>query len=365
MDQSEKYRILKWLKEKIKEDNRTDADKKSQEFLFAEKLRRARFKSKSACMHTGCSEPAVRSHIFQKETIMRDISKNGKTIGPMFDVKAEKVVVKEHGVGTQSTFSGFCKDHEKMFDGFESRGFLVEKIDFTLQAYRSVCREISILENLCAAFAESSQEVKNKTKQNIINDFEDDFNPDETTKEFFRTEIDKIKFRIEDASDIQVKKYGRLIDKLRIISEKLYRFNLGKSHKNLIKGLVFIRKTIKTPLPLAVSGHMSWKKSDNDFGVFFMISFPNDNNQEVIFLSLSSDAAYLYGHLDNIISDDQIVSFVEKFTVSQTDLWFLHPDYYLSLGKEPRNLLDKIVGESAFDHDVNKDCRVFGFPITN
>ncbi|GBQ14672.1 hypothetical protein [Swaminathania salitolerans] len=206
---------------------------------------------------------------------------------------------------------------------------------------------------------------QNKTKQNIITDFEDDFNPDETTKEFFSAEIDKIKFHIEDASDIQVKKYDRLIDKLRIISQKLYRFNSGKSHKNLIKGLIFIRKTIKTPLPLAVSGHMSWKKSDNDFGVFFMVSFPNDNNQEVIFLSLSSDAAYLYGHLDNIISDDQIVSFIEKFTVSQTDLWFLHPDYYLSLGKEPRDLLDKIVGESAFDHDVNKDCRVFGFPITN
>jgi hypothetical protein len=114
-----------------------------------ESRKRSEKKSRQ-CMFQNCQNKAIKSHVLQKNGILREISKNNHLIQPLppdpfqYDKKG-LFDFKSVGINDVYTFLGFCKEHDnKIFEPIESQSEL--KFDNINQqalfSYRGLCQEI-------------------------------------------------------------------------------------------------------------------------------------------------------------------------------------------------------------------------------
>jgi hypothetical protein len=114
-----------------------------------ESKKRAANKART-CMYGNCKRIAIKSHVLQKNGILREISVDNHLIQPLppspFEMENKGVFdFKKIGVNDVYTFKGFCKEHDnKLFESIESN----ENLDFeqanqkALLSYRGLCQEI-------------------------------------------------------------------------------------------------------------------------------------------------------------------------------------------------------------------------------
>lgn len=98
------------------------------------------------CSFVNCLDSSIpRSHTIQKSGPLFKIAENGHVMSVFPDFFSPSFpVVKKIGLRDASTFPGFCVKHEQIFNSFEkSKTFNIDW-DYTLQLYRTVCREIVV-----------------------------------------------------------------------------------------------------------------------------------------------------------------------------------------------------------------------------
>lgn len=94
-------------------------------------LEKAKNKTRQCCV-AGCNEPAINSHILQKNGILSGISTNGHLITNETDfLKKELFYFKRAGINITYTFKGFCKQHDKQI--FKE----IEDYDIDFEDYRT------------------------------------------------------------------------------------------------------------------------------------------------------------------------------------------------------------------------------------
>lgn len=114
-----------------------------------ESRKRSEKKSRQ-CMFENCQNKAIKSHVLQKNGILREISQNNHLIQPLppdpfqYDKKG-LFDFKTVGINDVYTFLGFCKEHDnRIFEPIESQSDL--KFDNINQqalfSYRGLCQEI-------------------------------------------------------------------------------------------------------------------------------------------------------------------------------------------------------------------------------
>jgi len=84
---------------------------------------RKKWSKPRTCIYPGCySQTIKRSHAISKSNSLKNISNNGHVLQPVVDVFAPNLMVsmKSIGINTASTFPGFCKEHEELFQKFEN-----------------------------------------------------------------------------------------------------------------------------------------------------------------------------------------------------------------------------------------------------
>lgn len=97
----------------------------------------------STCMYRGCGQPTIRhSHSLQRAHALARIAEDGHVLTPGVDTQG-RIFMDRIGLGHASTFPGFCKAHERLFSEFEDTGEIETVRHGVLQAFRTVCREIS------------------------------------------------------------------------------------------------------------------------------------------------------------------------------------------------------------------------------
>ncbi len=94
------------------------------------------------CIYPNCTNITIKnSHTIQKSGPLKKISEQGHVIGPIRNWKSQEMTMLPIGLQEASTFPGYCKEHERIFESFERTGIFLTERDITLQLYRTVCRE--------------------------------------------------------------------------------------------------------------------------------------------------------------------------------------------------------------------------------
>lgn len=136
--------------------------KTSDDFILSEYLSKIRaLRRKGRCLHfdagTRCTE-WVDAHSIQKSGALTLIAQNGivyvvsKNLSDTKRTKGRTAFTKQ-GVGTVSTFRGFCGKHDnEVFEPIDNLPLEPNAEQITLYAYRSLCREAFFKENSVALF---------------------------------------------------------------------------------------------------------------------------------------------------------------------------------------------------------------------
>jgi hypothetical protein len=107
-------------------------------------------KQNRLCMFADCREKAIKSHVLQKNGVLREISEKNHLVQPLppspFETAKKGIFdFRKIGVNDVYTFKGFCSEHDNgIFQPIESN----ENLDFTdsnqqaLFSYRGLCQEI-------------------------------------------------------------------------------------------------------------------------------------------------------------------------------------------------------------------------------
>lgn len=108
----------------------------------------------STCMYSDCKHKPIFSHVFQKESVLRNISTDGKVMAfayrDLFTVLRDELPIcyKEVGINNSFGFYGFCPEHDNsIFAVIEPRNEQVDwydKHNQYLLGYRTLCREYYI-----------------------------------------------------------------------------------------------------------------------------------------------------------------------------------------------------------------------------
>jgi len=101
-------------------------------------------------MFNGCQKKAIKSHVLQKNGILREISDKNHLVqflppNPFETAEKGMFDFKEIGVNDVYTFKGFCEEHDnKIFEPIESKSELnfTDPKQQTLFCYRGLCQEI-------------------------------------------------------------------------------------------------------------------------------------------------------------------------------------------------------------------------------
>lgn len=103
-----------------------------------------------SCMYSYCSQKAIKSHVLQKNGILKQISENNHIIelkpANLFEIHDKGISnFKKVGVNNAYTFKGFCNQHDcEIFKPIEknSKLNLQNPLQQALFSYRGLCQEI-------------------------------------------------------------------------------------------------------------------------------------------------------------------------------------------------------------------------------
>ena len=131
-------------------------------------------KSKGRCLHFNkCSHTdIINSHSISKNLIQK-ISVNGKAYSyksDMFNYKKRngEILVALQGASKLSIFKGFCHKHDNgLFKIIDNNKFLTNRAQASLYAYRSICREIIVREQILSYFPNIRFDENDEAKLNM------------------------------------------------------------------------------------------------------------------------------------------------------------------------------------------------------
>lgn len=120
-----------------------------QKFKLQELWKKAKNKNR-ICLYGNCKEPAIKSHVLQKNGILREISTDNHLIELRPFVihdpsEPSKNLFNKTGVNNVYTFKGFCSNHDSnIFKPIESQNELdfSNKKNQALFCYRGLCQEL-------------------------------------------------------------------------------------------------------------------------------------------------------------------------------------------------------------------------------
>ena len=111
-------------------------------------FRNAKKKSRK-CLVNGCNKTAIKSHVLQKNGILKEISEKNhlfqfSNVSPFQKQEKENFKLSRIGINDVYTFPGFCNKHDtSIFQPIESNGFdISSKTSINLFSYRALCQEI-------------------------------------------------------------------------------------------------------------------------------------------------------------------------------------------------------------------------------
>jgi hypothetical protein len=281
------------------------------------------------CMFDNCQQEAIKSHVFQKNGILREISEKNHLIqllppNPYELTKKGIYDFKKVGVNDVYTFKGFCKEHDNdLFQPIESKSIL----DFTnanqqaLFSYRGLCQEIRrkeiAIEGLIDLLKLCPIEKAHLMHQ-VLKGFEHGIE----NLSFFKREFER---------EIKSNKYS-----------------------------CFEFKTIKIPrIDLCISVPLNIKTSENEdqnipFSTSFVNVFPKDNYTYIISgFHKDFKCSWTKKFLLKMKSSrkDKIFKELSDLVTIRLEFWTMSPKLFKKISSEDIDEYKKLFLENLFNHD--------------
>jgi len=282
------------------------------------------------CVYPGCTQKSIkRSHSIQKNNVLRNISNGNHVYKPEVDITHEEPKMKmiRIGINKASTFPGFCKVHERLFEKFEKKGTIELKEEALLQTFRAICREKVFRENEREIVKQQRNAYEKKlqklAKQYVI---------DELTRKDLTVKVNKI--NCPSINDGFLHFLDLKIDYLSKSIDVLDGYMIA-SLSNNDDGFISYALKIDYCFPVCIAGFGNQKykyfEEDRDFLLFLNV-IPYNNETTLIFYSLKEHKeifeSTIKHYSQNILS---ILNFIESFMVNSSDHWFIRPNFWNSL----------------------------------
>ena len=102
-----------------------------------------------------CSNPPIKTHTLAKSVFLKKLAESGHvySYSPLFNRHGDDLSVvtpEKRGIGTASTFPGFCENHDnQLFSVVERERFENTPQQVFMLAYRALCYELHVKEFIC------------------------------------------------------------------------------------------------------------------------------------------------------------------------------------------------------------------------
>lgn len=319
------------------------------------------WKKSLRCVHAGCSDMSiVRSHTIQKAASLSLLAEDGHVVGPTWDENGE-LVVRRIGLTDASTFPGFCRTHEQLFDDYEKNRDLTETSHFVLQSYRTACREMARFDHelkLIDEFLARYEKVRNEELLKLLRiRLADSGYPnmsDEITTVSYSGDHG-VDFARSIATDMRS---ARAAIESGIFSELKAAVAASAPVSLLILQLpVQFPVTIAGMLPFDVDDHGTRRT------IYCCVNLlPSVDETKLILCAREADYAALKNFLVTCWNGMGIVGMIESWMTHGTDHWFMRPSEWDSIPQSRQRLIIDEIDKAGstieeFSHSILDSSR--------
>lgn len=332
---------------------RSESERKRAHFSHW-KARRDDWERSRVCRYAGCKSPSIkRSHTIPRGALSL-IAEDGHVVHPEFDMVACELSMLRVGLKEASTFPGFCKLHEAEFQGFEADIRISSSSDVALQAYRTVCREIAILENRTYNLRAITEDFKRRREEWGRRRAEELFRAAFRTDKGFK--VTGFRIDVDDALTKTQETYER-VEQDRARLEKVFLEPFAQAVNSEELSLAFFRHSVPEQLPIALAGQGSFRTSGAARGeeqkevTCVLNVLPTRAGTEIFIAAPSEDrnavASYIGQFMGKHDEREGILRMIEAWMLHGSDHWFLSPGAWAGLSpSQHRAILDAIMDTS-------------------
>jgi hypothetical protein len=316
---------------------------------YADQKKRKSWKKNKNCIYDGCINKSItKSHTIQKTSSIKLISENEHVLTPKFNDQNGKLELTLQGIGDASTFPGFCKAHENMFEEFEKRKDLINESDFALQLYRTICREIVIAEHSHNKLTSALQRyIKHRDKK-----IEEIFNTELGIDFVTEHNIQSNGFELKGA-DYKQKQGEEEIASIIVYLQSLQdlkRAITNDINKKKFQKIECVTIGIDVFIPVCIAGRGNFqikpKSKIKNIEVIFNI-LPHNNKTYLVICSLKKYTKELRMYIDQFKNPLQVLSFIERLMIHGSDHWFIKPSVWNKIDDERKNQIVMDIHDSS------------------
>lgn len=331
---------------------RNDSERRALAFGWLAARKKAWEKSRT-CMCPGCTNKSIRHSHTIPGSALRLIAEEGHLLHPEFNHSSEVVELAKIGINEASTFAGFCETHELEFQKFESVVQMHDDMDFILQMFRTVCREIAIEEHHILFFRQAIEDRRKRLEKwgsgQIEQQFRDKFQFSSKMK------VRGFKIEADDLIAYGERKLESWESDLSLFRRSFFQHFLDAENSGrLVLNLNFFQHTLLERLPVALAGRgkfgfgpMRGRTGNEILAVLNVL--PVKNGTEIFIFAPSEQEKALSSYISHFVAKEGerngLISMVESWMLHGSDHWFLSPSTWKRLsethkGKATQAIMD-------------------------
>lgn len=311
-----------------------------------------KWKQKQTCVVRNCNNKSIeRSHTIQKSGSLKVIAENSHLLTPRFNTSKGEIEIIPIGINEASTFPGYCSEHERLFEEFENLRDIKTEDHLGLQLYRTVCREIVILENRLKAAKCLVNRYKifrdKKIKEAIF---------DELGEEFIhnhKIEFKKFKFNYSDSKLRIVEKQVKNIE--RNLIGFLYKFHdsvFNDLRNEKFQKIEYLAVEFDEVIPIAIAGKGNFRIKINSkyktIDVIFNV-LPLEKKTLIFVSTLKKNAKELTAYMRQFTSPILVIDMIESWMIFGSDHWFIKPSVWYKIEKDYQSKILKAIFDDSFN----------------
>ena len=293
-----------------------------------------------------CNKSIKRSHTIPRGMSLDIIAENKKVVMPIliekYPVREYFIEAAEIGIGQASTFPGFCKKHELIFQTYEKRQKIDKQDDVIKQLFRNVTYNCFILERrieLSKNIIERYKDIRNQAAYNYLK------------KSELKAMLKEVIISGEDKNIINLTFHQqKLIDYYTKLEK--YKMSLWKIIDGSDADITSISVILDVLFPVSICGCTEIVFDDSKY-VCSIDVVPSKKETLVTIGFYGEISSELYDIVKSRLNHPlTILNFIESTMVYGTDNWYLNPKVWTMLSdKRKERLISEMqnLGKSIFD----------------
>lgn len=305
------------------------------------------WRKSSGCMVPSCTHKSIaRSHTVPRAMLSDRVADEGHVLTPALDRNQNgRLVMQKVGISEASTFPGFCKTHECLFEAFENAKKLSSKRDILLQTYRTAGRELfrtnflmqqvndTISTFECLRDARLTDRLRDRIKASGLSE----------------SEVQQIKVSSDPLIESWANRLQRLKELHSYCANDLIPMLETAVFSDDKSNIIILANDINLELPVGISGMASLNVIFGGQSTLLNITFgtlPHTGGTLVFMAALGKDQAALQAYYDRWMENGlTLLSMIESWMINGTDQWYLKPSVWEKLGEERQEAILQSITE--------------------